>query len=1048
MNARRMAVALCFLATSFAYAQQGNSSDLKELEVPGWYRYVGTESLNADAFLEQFHQELGLGPNDILQLKRTSHGTDGSQHLHYQQIHKGIPVEAGELIVHLRNGAVYLANGEIIPNLDQNNTAALNEVAAFRKALSYFPADLYRWEAEGKPRPQGELIYVDRNFSKDASKYQLSYKFDIFSAAPEDRNWVYINAQDGELALALTRIHTGDTGTARTKYSGTHTIYTSYFADSAKYILHDSLTGGGIFTYNMEKRTNKNTAVDFYDDDNYWANFNANFDEVAGDAHWGTERVYHFFKDNYNFLSYDNNNSPMLSFVHYDSNYVNAFWNGQEMTYGDGNGIATTPLISLDVVAHEIAHGVTEYTANLIYQGEAGALNESYSDIFGAAIEFAYDSAGGDWKMGEDFFNTGNGLRNMKNPALFNDPHTYLGNNWNTGLFIDYGYVHSHSGVQNYWYYLLSDGDTGINDNNDGYDIQGLGFQTAADIAFHNLNNYLTRFSDHMDARMGGIQSAEDLFGNCSNEYIQTTNAWYAVGVGEPTGTTDLSLDEIMLPSRECNLGNAEDIIFSIRNNSCSNSIPAGASISLSFSVNNGPLQTMTTSLSSALAPDSVVYVSHNATADLSTVGNYDLFASINYSADTLNYNNFVEQRVRHEAYQNAEWKMLEVVSPVSSCELGDSTALIVRAVFLGCDSLNAATTIDLDYTLSGGSAQSSTMSLGQTVHYGDTLDLEFPATLNMDARGRYSLNLELKFPNDPTTNNNRVFNYSVLKPYELLGGKISFEDFNYTDSLIVRAGTATGNRRNSVASVGSRGLEIVGGPLINYPGTFTVPRVESAVWSSNPEFRSTFCTCVDATGEGSLELSFDLKQAYTRVIRRLRSEPSNQEYTSSLRVLANGQQVGQTYNPLTHDNDPFRTQTVNLDAFAGQYFELCFETHLLVDARANFITNDGDIVNLDNIYLKSSGIGLKENELVELGFSLFPNPSKGNFRLDWLKAEKGEYRLWVQDAQGRIVFRRNISTQAGDQSWEFNSQLGAGIYFVQVQTPSGKVYTEQLIVE
>ncbi len=1047
MNVRLTLVGLMLLGAFLGYAQSGSNADLKELEVEGWFQYTGSESLSAEAFLQQFHSDLGLGIHDALVLKRTSHGTDGSVHKHYQQTHKGIPVEAGELIVHLRDGAVYLANGEIIPNLDQANSADLDELAAFRQALSYFPADLYRWEAEGKARPQGELIYIDRNFSKDAQKYRLSYKFDIFSLAPEDRNWVYIDAQNGALALALSRIHTGDTGTARTKYSGTHTIYTSYFADSAQYILHDSLTGGGIFTYNMEKRTNKNTAVDFYDADNYWANFNANFDEVAGDAHWGTERVYHFFKNHYNFLSYDNQNSPMYSYVHYDSNYVNAFWNGQEMTYGDGNGIATTPLISLDVVAHEIAHGVTEFTANLIYQGEAGALNESFSDIFGAAIEFAYDSAGGDWKVGEDFFNTGAGIRNMKNPALFNDPHTYRGNNWGVGLFVDYGYVHSNSGVQNFWYYLLSDGDTGVNDNSDNYDVQGLGFQPAANIAFHNLNNYLTRFSDHMDARMGSMQSAIDLFGSCSNEYIQTTNAWHAVGLGEPTGTIDLSLDGIELPRRACGLGSSEDVIFAIRNNSCSNSIPAGASINLSFSVNNGALQTMSTTLSNALPADSVVYIVHNASADLSNLGNNDIFASISYAADTLNGNNFVEQRVRHENYQNAEWKLLQIVSPSSSCELSDSTAITVRAVFLGCDSLDPATTIDLDYSLAGN-AQTTSLSLGQTVHYGDTLDLTFPASLNLDARGRYSMNFTLQFPNDPSPANNRIFNYSVLKPYELLGGKISFEDFSYTDSLIVSAGINNGNRRNNVSSVGNRGLEIVGGPLINYDGPFTVPRIDSLVWKSNPSFRSTFCTCVDASSEGALELNFDLKQAYTRVIRRLRTEPSNSDFTSSLRVLANGQQVSPTFTPLSQNSDPFRTQTVNLDAFAGQYFELCFETHLLVDERANFITNDGDIINLDNIYLNSSGIGLKETELSKVGFSIFPNPNNGNFRLEWNEADKGDYRLWIQDAQGRIVFRRNIATQAGDQRWEFSSALSSGIYFIQVQAPGGTVYSEQFIVD
>ena len=1049
MNVRFTLWAILVFTSLGLYAQNESSTDLIALENEDWYRYQGTEKLNAEAFLQAYKTQMGFAPNNQLELKRVSYGPNGTEHLHYQQYSQSVPVEAGELILHLRDGAVYAANGEIVKSLTKEAQSNLEENEAFRLALSYFPAEQYRWELESKNRPQGELFWVDPKFSKVGGEYHLCWRFDIHSAYPEDRNWVYIDAQNGNLELALSRIHPHDTGTAKTKYSGTRTVYTSFSPDSGQYILHDSLTGGGIFTYNMEMRTNKSTAIDFYDADNYWNNFNPQFDEVAGDAHWGTERVYRYFKDHYNRQSYDDQNSPLFSYVHYDSNYVNAFWNGQEMTYGDGNGNAATPLISLDVVAHEITHGITEYTANLIYQGEAGALNESFSDIFGAAVEFAYDSAGGDWKMGEDFLNTGNGLRNMKNPGLFSHPHTYKGTNWGQGLFFDNGYVHSNSGVQNFWYYLLSDGDSGINDLGDRYVIEGLGFQAAADIAYHNLDNYLTRFSDHQDARMGAMQSAIDLYGACSNEYIQTTNAWYAVGVGEPTGSIDLSVDDILLPNRDCGLTTNEDIIIVLRNNSCSQSIPAGASINFSYSVNNGPLQTSMSTLTSALPADSIIYLQHSQTADLSQAGAYDIFASVSYSNDTLNYNNFVEKRVVHESYQNAEWKLLQVIAPISSCELGDSTTIQLSAVFLGCDSLIGGTAINLDYSSSTSGNQSISGSLPYTVHYGDTLTLDFLTNEDLSARGAYTFNFTLNFPGDPSVGNNRIFNHRVLKPYELLGGKIGFEDFAYTDSLIVREGQNNGSRRNSVASVGNRGLEIVGGPLVNYPDPFEVPRSDTAVWQVNPSFRSSYCTCVDASSESSLQLNFDLQQAYTRLIRRLRSEPSNSPYTSSLRVLVNGDQVSPTFIPQSLDNDTFQSQVVNLNAYAGQYFELCFESHLLVDERTNSVTNDGDIINLDNIYLSEATVGLREQIANESSsFSLYPNPNKGQFRLHWAKAEKGEYHLMVQDAQGRILARRNIETESGEQAWDFEMHLPQGLYFIQVQKPDGSAVSEEMLIQ
>ena len=110
-------------------------------------------------------------------------------------------------------------------------------------------------------------------------------------------------------------------------------------------------------------------------------------------------------------------------------------------------------------------------------------------------------------------------------------PDTYEGNDWVTGP-ADNGGVHSNSGVQNFWYYLLVNGGTGTNDINNAYSVQGLGLDTAAQIAYRNLSTYLTPTSNYEDARFFGIQSAIDLFGACSYEVEQTTRAWYAVGVG------------------------------------------------------------------------------------------------------------------------------------------------------------------------------------------------------------------------------------------------------------------------------------------------------------------------------------------------------------------------------------------------------------------------------------------------------------------------------------------------------------------------------------
>ena len=254
---------------------------------------------------------------------------------------------------------------------------------------------------------------------------------------------------------------------------------------------------------------------------------------------WGTERTYDFYHNEQNWDSYDNNDSPMLSYVHFNlieygySNNNNAFWDGERMTYGDGDGTTFNPLTVIDVAGHEITHGVTENSAGLVYEDEPGALNESFSDIMGSCIEHYAKPGDFSWELGDEMSLSGTGFRNLADPNANGDPDTYLGDYWYSGT-ADHGGVHTNSGVQNFWFYLLSEGGAGTNDNADVYNVQGIGIEAAGDIAFRSLTMYMTSNSEYADARANSIQAATDLFGACSPELIAVTNAWYAVGVGAP----------------------------------------------------------------------------------------------------------------------------------------------------------------------------------------------------------------------------------------------------------------------------------------------------------------------------------------------------------------------------------------------------------------------------------------------------------------------------------------------------------------------------------
>ncbi len=290
---------------------------------------------------------------------------------------------------------------------------------------------------------------------------------------------------------------------------------------------------GGVFTFDMKNGTSYASAVDFVSEDSLFLSGNA---EAGVSAHYGIEYTYDYFREVHNRDSYDNQGSPLISYVHYDDGYFNAFWNGQFMTYGDGNN-NDTPLTTIDICAHELAHGVTGSSAGLIYQNESGALNESFSDIFGTAVEFHALGTAANWLIGEDV----GAFRSMSHPGQYGDPDTYKGTNWYFGSG-DNGGVHTNSAVQNKWFYLLTEGGSGHDDNGRAYRVNGIGIDKAAKIAYRNLTLYLQPSSRYYDARLGSINAAQDLYGKASGEYAAVIEAWNAVGVYYPLAGTRLSL--------------------------------------------------------------------------------------------------------------------------------------------------------------------------------------------------------------------------------------------------------------------------------------------------------------------------------------------------------------------------------------------------------------------------------------------------------------------------------------------------------------------------
>ena len=410
------------------------------------------------------------------------------------------------------------------------------------------------------------MVVHKSNADQSPASYRLAYKFNVYASEPLYRANVFVDASTGEILDEQNLICTIDAvGTAVTKYSGTVSL-TSDSYGSGKYRLRETGRGNGIETYNVNNTKNY-TNTDFTNTSSNWTTTGT--DQAATDAHFGAEKTYDYFKTTFKRNSIDNKGFKLLSYVHYDVNYVNAYWNGSEMTYGDGNiAQGFNIMTALDVCGHEITHGLVSNTAGL-NGGEGGALNEGFADIFGSTIEAYARPNQHDWIIGGDISCTTSGvpnhkgLRDMSNPNAFKQPDTYKGTYWDAG-----GEVHANNGPSIFWYYLMCDGKSGTNDNGDAYNVTAIGMDDAAKIAYRALTVYFTPSTNYASARTAAIKAATDLFGSCSQQTITCTNAWYAVGVGAKYVGAQVASDFSASGATSCSIPDSVHFLNTTQNGS------------------------------------------------------------------------------------------------------------------------------------------------------------------------------------------------------------------------------------------------------------------------------------------------------------------------------------------------------------------------------------------------------------------------------------------------------------------------------------------------
>jgi len=492
---------------------------------------------------------------DEFRLKSVTTDELGITHKRFQQYYKGIKVEKAEYLLHGKNDNIEYINGDFPDISLQFIEPIINEQQALSKALEYVSAEKYKWEApdmeefvkqhRNNPNvtyyPKGELV-IAKDYLKRNDLFKLSWKFIISSLQPENEQIIIVDAINGEIIQDVPLIiNTNVPGTAQTLYSGSKSITCDSYTNGYRlYESRNTISGNSVIihTKNCLNQTNMANAIEFSNTSVNWTSGNwttFNQDQAALDAHWGAEKVIDYWKTIHVRNSLDDLGLNITSYVHYPYG-VNATWNGNDkvMRYGDGSG-GITPLTSIDIVAHEMGHGITQFTSELAYvYDESGALNEGFSDIWGACAKNFVDPNKQIWLMGDEImqnFPNYNCIRDISNPksslALEGcHPTKYKGQCWSS-----YGEMHCNSTILSHWFYLLSQGGNGINEGII-FNVTGIGINKAQQIAYKTLLD-LYPTANYNAARNASIQAVINLFGDCTPEVKDVTNAWHAVGVGD-----------------------------------------------------------------------------------------------------------------------------------------------------------------------------------------------------------------------------------------------------------------------------------------------------------------------------------------------------------------------------------------------------------------------------------------------------------------------------------------------------------------------------------
>jgi bacillolysin len=572
--------------------------------------------LKPENFLNENKKALGIDESNSLVLVKTNHNSKYWVSYKYKQLYNNIPIANSTIIIHTVHDKIKSITGNWVrsfnPNINFGNV--LPEKTCLNKALSIQKIDHYFWEDSSLVQrfksikrnkdksafPKGKLMYYS---VKDDTIPHLAYFFDnIMNKKTTIAYSCYIDALNNSVLKTNNLLHNdvpcSRNPNAATTFNGMQQIY--YNDDgSTNYVrtLSNCEAEYTVYTFNggANPLLNRIGLIDL----NNLVEKNAEHTTM-----FAVKKADEYFRTKFNRAGYDNNNGNVEIFNNHtfqDANNVVNYHNAEWVSIIDNmhvgnNESGDSPINNtwkaddyntLDIIAHEFSHGVINDEPSLDYEGESGALNESFADIFGNSAEILVEGENRDtlagtflqinfpgqdtskliqqykiqhsWKLEEDRISRPNasGLyttiatRDMSNPELYEQPRFYGGQYWantaNPDATNDQGGVHTNSGVQNYVYYSLVKGNTLGN-------VEAIGLAKAEQIAYYAMLN-LFSIANYADARIAWLQSAELLYGACSWEFMQVKKAWAYAGVGDYGATRTYHLPDGTYTINDINMG-------------------------------------------------------------------------------------------------------------------------------------------------------------------------------------------------------------------------------------------------------------------------------------------------------------------------------------------------------------------------------------------------------------------------------------------------------------------------------------------------------------